>query len=207
MPRRGGRGAHRAARFADRHAARIDGRRSAAITNFWQAFPKAIEVTDGALHLHLFPPRTKGGHELQAGEQKTHTLFLSVHGVGALHAAGAGLVRARLDARAGLLPLDARYTHASASALPYLTPLASDRDPGYQALVRSAIEGPESFVEKRERLDSCGWRHFGDVYGDHEAAFHQGPALLVSHWNNQSRHHRRRGAAVHALGRRRAGGR
>ena len=51
---------------------------SAAIADFWQNFPKAIEVTSDALLLHLFPPQTEGGHELQAGEQKTHTLFVSI---------------------------------------------------------------------------------------------------------------------------------
>ena len=75
--------------------------------------------------------------------------------------------------------------YASTRVMPYLTPLAAERDAAYHAIVASAIEGPESFERKRERLDEYGWRHFGDVYGDHEALFHPGPALLVSHWNNQ----------------------
>ena len=69
--------------------------------------------------------------------------------------------------------------------MPYLTPLAAERDAAYHALVESAVEGPEAFEHKRERLDEYGWRNFGDVYGDHEALFHPPPTLLVSHWNNQ----------------------
>jgi hypothetical protein len=157
---------------------------SAAIADFWQNFPKAIEVTSDSLLLHLFPPQTSGGHELQPGEQKTHTLFVSI-------ASAAGIVTtasAVTGVEWALSPAICHSTpeyYASTRVMPYLTPLAAERDAAYHALVASAIEGPESFERKRERLDEYGWRHFGDVYGDHEALFHQGPALLVSHWNNQ----------------------
>lgn len=152
----------------------------AAITNFWQTFPKAIDVSAEALHLHLFPPQTEGGHELQAGEQKTHTLFLSF-----ATAADAAISSTLEWTRAPAFCRSTPDYYATTAALPYLTPLSTERDAAYVDLVQSAIEGPESFEQKRERLDSYGWRHFGDVYGDHEAAFHPGPGLLVSHWNNQ----------------------
>jgi len=58
-------------------------------------------------------------------------------------------------------------------------------DGAHAALVNSAIEGPDRFELKREIIDQYGWRHFGEVYGDHEAIGHQGPAPLVSHYNNQ----------------------
>ena len=51
-------------------------------------------------------------------------------------------------------------------------------------LVESAIDGDDRFERKREVIDEYGWRNFGDMYADHEAAFHTGP-LLVSHYNNQ----------------------
>jgi YetA-like protein len=156
---------------------------SAAISDFWQNFPKAIEVTSDALLLHLFPPQTSGGHELQAGEQKTHTLFVSIAQAGAQ--SGADAVSGVEWALSPAICHSTPQYYASTRVMPYLTPLASERDPAYHALVASAIEGPESFERKRERLDEYGWRHFGDVYGDHEALFHPGPALLVSHWNNQ----------------------
>ena len=42
-------------------------------------------------------------------------------------------------------------------------------DDAYERLVETAIEGAESFVAKREIIDEFGWRHYGDIYGDHEA--------------------------------------
>jgi hypothetical protein len=69
--------------------------------------------------------------------------------------------------------------------VPYLTPCAEDPNAGYLALVDAALEGPDTFDAKRERIDEYGWRHFGDIYGDHEAVFHKGPLPLVSHYNNQ----------------------
>jgi hypothetical protein len=54
----------------------------------------------------------------------------------------------------------------------------------YLRLVDAAITGDDTFEHKREVIDEYGWRHFGDIYGDHEAVFHQGPPL-VSHYNNQ----------------------
>jgi hypothetical protein len=153
---------------------------SATIADFWQNFPKAIEVTSEALLLHLFPPQTAGGHELQPGEQKTHTLFMS-NGAGA----GTGSVSGVEWAVSPAICHSTPEYYASTGVMPYLTPLAAERDAAYHALVASAIDGAESFEQKRERLDEFGWRNFGDVYGDHEAYFHKGPELLVSHWNNQ----------------------
>jgi len=34
-------------------------------------------------------------------------------------------------------------------------------------------------------IDEYGWRHFGDIYGDHEAVYDKGPGPMVSHYNNQ----------------------
>ena len=57
----------------------------------------------------------------------------------------------------------------------------------YDALVNAAIEGADTFIQKRERIDEYGWRHFGEIYGDHEAMFPvaETPGPLVSHYNNQ----------------------
>lgn len=69
--------------------------------------------------------------------------------------------------------------------MPYLTPKADDPNTGYLNLVDAAIDGPDTFEDKREVIDEYGWRHFGEIYGDHEAVFHKGPTPLVSHYNNQ----------------------
>jgi len=149
-----------------------------AMGHFWQNFPKAIEVVGGDVSLGIFPAQFADVHEIQGGEQKTHVF----------HAAfGAD------DVTQGLMewcrsPLLARATprwYCSSGAIPYLVPKAADPNATYLSLVDSAIEGPDTFEAKREVVDEYGWRHFGDVYGDHEAVFHRGGAPLVSHYNNQ----------------------
>ena len=67
----------------------------------------------------------------------------------------------------------------------YLIPKADDPNADYLRLVDAAIEGDDTFEHKREVIDEYGWRHFGEIYGDHEAVFHKGPTPLVSHYNNQ----------------------
>jgi hypothetical protein len=59
---------------------------------------------------------------------------------------------------------------------------STEAQSAYELLVNGAIEGPAAFVQKREVSDEYGWRHFGDIYGDHEAV--RQPAL-ISHYNNQ----------------------
>jgi hypothetical protein len=50
--------------------------------------------------------------------------------------------------------------------------------------VGAALDGDDTFDAKRERIDEYGWRHFGDLYADHENGTE--PLLTrVSHYNNQ----------------------
>src|SRR5207302_3219929 len=49
---------------------------AAAVPEFWQQFPKAIEAAGGVLRLRLFPGQFGDPFELQGGEQKTHTVWL-----------------------------------------------------------------------------------------------------------------------------------
>jgi hypothetical protein len=46
------------------------------------------------------------------------------------------------------------------------------------------MDGPDAFLAKRERIDEYGWRHFGDLYADHENGGVPG-RTFVSHYNNQ----------------------
>jgi hypothetical protein len=149
-----------------------------AVPLFWQNFPKAVEATDAELRVGLFPRQYADVHEIQGGEQKTHDIFLAFG-------------RDRVTDRHLEWALDSTVVHAdpayyaSTGVLPYLTPEATDPRRVYLDLVRSAIEGPDTFFDKRERVDEYGWRHYGDVYGDHEAVRHTGPGVLTSHYNNQ----------------------
>jgi hypothetical protein len=150
----------------------------AAMPWFWQNFPKALETDGDTLTLRLFPRQYADVHEIQGGEQKTHSFTILFGGEGPPDAA---LSWAREPARAAAPPA----WYCSTGAVPYLTPRDEDPNGAYLKLVDAAVEGPDTFDRKRETIDEYGWRHFGDIYGDHEAVFHKGPERLVSHYNNQ----------------------
>lgn len=143
--------------------------------SFWENFPKAVHANDATLSLDLFP---EGVTELQGGEQKTHTWMLA-------WGAAEHVPNVLAGCRSPVLACADPEWYAQSSAVSYLLPASHDTDPGYQALVNQAIEGPDTFLAKRERIDEYGWRHFGDLYGDHEAVKHPGPEPLISHYNNQ----------------------
>lgn len=155
------------------------GNRLAATTPwFWQNFPKAINADANGLSIGLFPRQFSDVHEIQGGEQKTHTLHLSY---------GAdGVTESPLEwGRRPLIPaLDPSWA-CRAEAMPYLLPRSQDPNADHAALVDAALEGADTFEKKREVIDEYGWRHFGDIYGDHEAVFDKGEHPLVSHYNNQ----------------------
>jgi hypothetical protein len=151
---------------------------AACLQNFWQNFPKSLEADERGLTVHLFPKQFDDLHELQAGEQKTHTVGL---------ACGDG-TREEPPLSWVLEPsvLSARPEwYAACEAIPFLTPAADSTDAGYETLVNAAIDGNDTFDLKRERIDEYGWRNFGDLYADHETIGHASNHLLVSHYNNQ----------------------
>lgn len=150
---------------------------SLAMEQFWQNFPKAIAADERSLTLHLFPPHDADLHEIQGGEQKTHTFHV---GLGTDTIASSPLEWVRCPP---LLHVAPDYA-AGTGAADYLTPNRAAH-PGRLALVSAAIEGADTFAAKREVVDEYGWRNFGDVYGDHEAVRHRGPTPLISHYNNQ----------------------
>ncbi|QDU23918.1 RIFT barrel domain-containing protein [Urbifossiella limnaea] len=145
--------------------------------HFWENFPKAIEATADAITLRLFPQQAGDLHELQGGEQKTHTFAVAF----GADATAEALEWFRTPPRVTLPP----EWVAATGAVPYLTPQATDPHADYLALVGAALDGPDTFVQKRETIDEYGWRHFGDIWGDHEAVYDAGPAPMVSHYNNQ----------------------
>jgi hypothetical protein len=149
------------------------------MVRFWQNFPKAVEASpEGVLVLRLFPRQYADVHEIQGGEQKTHTFSVLFGSDGPPESV---LGWCRTPSRAGASP----EWYSSSGALPYLTPRADDPNTDYLQLVDAAVGGPDTFDRKREVIDEYGWRHFGDIYADHEAVFHTGPNPLVSHYNNQ----------------------
>lgn len=166
---------------------------TAAVQYFWQNFPKALKAADGGVTVSLYPKAFDDVFELQGGERKTHTIFLDF-----------------ASARRGDIPLtwvqNPLVPHAApewyeqSGVFPYL--VAEDKDPNKEliALIHSAIAGDNTLSWRREIIDEYGWRHFGELYADHEAVIHnrnktedpepppdvQGTQQpLVSHYNNQ----------------------
>jgi hypothetical protein len=146
--------------------------------HFWQNFPKAVEASADSIVLRLWPRQTADDHEIQGGEQKTHVVHVAF---GSDPVDPTPLEWGRSPAAASVPP----SWYCTTRAVPYLMPYVGGSSSAHLALAASAIEGSESFALKRERVDEYGWRHFGDIYADHEAAFDKGPSPLISHYNNQ----------------------
>jgi hypothetical protein len=149
--------------------------------HFWQNFPKAVEISGSEISYGLFPRQWNDLHELQGGEQKTHSFALSF---GADAVTESPLEWFRQPLLAALNPAWVEKT----AAVQYFTPANEDPHSQYLSLVDLAIEGNDTFDHKRERVDEYGWRHFGDLYADHEAVYaenFQGTGPLMSHYNNQ----------------------
>ncbi|MBI5136406.1 MAG: hypothetical protein HZA24_03605 [Nitrospirae bacterium] len=145
------------------------------LERFWQNFPKRLAATAEGLSLELFPDQSPP-HELQGGERKTHTLWLAV-GPDALE-------RAATLAEPRLALADPAAVQAG-GAIPLFTARDASPDPAYETLIEPAVRGARPLVARREIPDEYGWRHFGDLYADHEELHYQGAQPLVSHYNNQ----------------------
>ena len=149
-----------------------------AIDKFWQNFPKAIEADGNALALRLFPQQFNDVFEIQGGEQKTHTIYLQFYGPRG-EQPDLSWVHERV------IPRAVPDWYAESKACLYLSSLSQDRDVECRELIDGAISGSQSFFARREIIDEYGWRHFGDLYADHEAVGHSGETPLVAHYNNQ----------------------
>ena len=155
-----------------------NGGMAATIDKFWQNFPKAMEAHGDELNIRLFPRQYNDVFELQGGEQKTHTIYLQFSGPEE-KPADLGWVHDRLVPRA------TPEWYANSKGCLYLSPLSQDTNVECRELIDDAISGSQSFFARREIIDEYGWRHFGDLYADHEAVGHSGETPLVAHYNNQ----------------------
>jgi hypothetical protein len=148
-----------------------------AVPHFWENFPKGLTASPSHVALRLFPAEFPDLHEIQGGERKTH-VFVAAFGDETMSEAAVAWALAPRMARA------CPAWYAEAEVVPYLTPAAEDPHPEYVALADAAIEARDGFVARRDIIDEYGWRHFGDLYADHEAVELNGPSR-VSHYNNQ----------------------
>lgn len=147
---------------------------SLVLPRFWQEFPKALGVDSNSLHISLFPECYSDYHELQGGEQKTHSVFFDFSS----SQEGAGWGGERLQ-----IFLDPQLINNTKvmRAISCGTGVPQE----YQDFLDAALEGRNSFIAKREAVDEYGWRNFGDIYADHEGVNHNGNRPFVSHYNNQ----------------------
>ena len=151
---------------------------TATIKQFWQNFPKALEVEYHQLTVRLFPKQYNDVYELQGGEQKTHTIYLQFGDPAICH-------ENLRWVHHPLIPKTTPEWYTRSRAFPYLTPQSQEQHPEALSLIETAIKGPKSFSARREVIDEYGWRHFGELYADHEAVGHTGDAPRISHYNNQ----------------------
>jgi hypothetical protein len=150
---------------------------SARMTDFWQRFPSKLAVEPGKLTLGLLP-NTDEPHELQPGERCTHRFSVYLGD----SENGQPLQDPAKIFGEPVIVLQPDYVNSC--ALPELgdTDLI---DPRLQALIKEGLIGSNNFFAKREAIDEYGWRHFGDLWADHETDGYTGDRPFVSHYNNQ----------------------
>jgi len=148
-----------------------------ALPEFWQQFPKALEIEGRRLTLGLFPEQFNDSYELQGGEQKTHTVWLHFGPPGEAEELPLAWVHNPVS-----VSLPAEW-YAACGLLPGLAS-GAEADT-LHTLLNEAVAGPNSFFARREIIDEYGWRNYGEVYADHENAHYTGPQPIVSHYNNQ----------------------
>lgn len=155
-----------------------DGAVVAAIDKFWQQCPTAIGVDDACITLELFPRHYADLHELQGGEQKTHniTLLFDDH---------PPTVQMLQTIHHPLTMHSIAQWYCSSGVFSSLVPLNGKLFDRCDKLVMGAVRGKSTFFDRRELIDEYGWRHFGEVYADHEAVQYKQPHRLISHYNNQ----------------------
>jgi hypothetical protein len=152
---------------------------TAAVSEFWQNFPKAIETGAGQLHVRLFPRQFDDVFELQGGEQKTHTVWLRFDEP--RRAPLEQLDWIRCPACAHLPP----SWYAESKAIPHLVPADRRRPAPLDRLLEEACDAPGGLPGRREPTDEYGWRNYGEIYADHEREHYAGSDPFVSHYNNQ----------------------
>lgn len=137
---------------------------------FWQNFPTSLAAEPGKISWSMFKAEPGLPVELQPGEQKTHSTIIQA---ASDTVAKAAIANATISA--DWLTATGVFPRLSAHLL---------NDP-LQSLISEGLDGPSSFFAKREAIDEYGWRHFGDLYADHETDGYTGDTLFTSHYNNQ----------------------
>ncbi|WP_284207467.1 hypothetical protein [Thalassotalea eurytherma] len=140
------------------------------VEQFWQNFPKKLELNNERLTIGLFPKSEHGLHELQPGEKKTHVIHFDLTPC-----------QAAPNAKKTEIAVCQSYLINSA----VIQNLGSEHDQELQNIIKLGLNGEDNFFAKREVIDEYGWRNFGELFADHEAAEFDGNDEMISHYNNQ----------------------
>lgn len=145
-----------------------------AIPEFWQQFPNHLQIAQGTLLLDFFPCAVEPNIELQGGEQKTHTVWCAF-----------GNATSDLSwVHEPIRPSLPGHWYTLAEVVPFFHHDCTEAAQ-FSTLMHEALEGRNNFFAKRETIDEFGWRHFGDLYADHENEHYPGAGPVASHYNNQ----------------------
>lgn len=175
-----------------------------AVTEFWQQFPGSVASAMGSLEVGLFPAISGMTHELQGGEQKTQSFWLSagsgsgdVDGLDWVYDSPQLLQSGVSITEAAVLPWfcaeensDSRIrANSESEPAPAGPPATSALNLSVkyrlEQYLHAATSGRFSLQGRRASIDEYGWRNFGDVPADHEQTHYSGSNTIVSHYNNQ----------------------
>ena len=145
-------------------------------SNFWQNFPKSIDVDSNKISLRLFPFHHGDLYELQGGERKRHEIDFTFE---------PSLSESKKNNNTHKpFACVAATAYREADVFRYFDDQYSCQK--YESLLDPSKSHKTGFYAKREHLDEYSWRNFGDIYADHEAAYHtELKRPYVSHYNNQ----------------------
>ena len=153
-----------------------------AVREFWQNFPKTLEIASRSLRIGLWPREFGGAHEILGGEQKTHEMLLL------FHAAGNADLEVERRMKAFHRPLYAMPDPDSIYATRAFWPTSQlDRnahrmlEQTCDTLVHAAGSTPTTVMTQWETIDEFGWRHFGDTFADNERSPEQMAADFPEH--------------------------
>lgn len=145
-----------------------------AIPHFWQNFPTGLRKEGGKVTIGLLPKDAKSAYELQGGERKALSCFVSYEANSSLQAL----------TYTPLVPVIAPEYYELADAFPWFT--ANSQPDALDELIAEGLDGKSNFFAKREVIDEFGWRNFGDIFADHETLYqNESEPPFISHYNNQ----------------------
>ena len=166
-----------------------------AVPEFWQQFPGSVAAAMGSLEVGLFPALQGVTHELQGGEQKTRSFWISTqqNNSDVDHLDWAFDVPRLIQS-----PTSVRTTRAISwfsgevlsSELNSQGTLNSELSAStvvgrFANYLHRATAERFSLDARRASIDEYGWRNFGDVPAYHEQTHYAGSNTIVSHYNNQ----------------------